>query len=128
MLLNKHLKKEKTLFVHDPIITIFYNISHRCNIVIHGFQLLEEKPYDLHGNMIKELITKQQKDVSSIVGYFKFRRQTEVTLSVRDQLWMNSYASKIPHGCIAIISSNLNVDKTTHTYEFAFWDMKNKEQ
>lgn len=77
--------------------------------------------------MIKNLIKSQQADISSLVGYFKFRRQTEVSLSVRDQLWMKSYSSNVPHGCIAIISSNLNLvnDKSTQTYSFAFWDMKN---
>lgn len=76
--------------------------------------------------MKKDLIKSQQADISSIVGYFKFRRQTDVTLSVMDQLWMKSYAKNIPHGCIAIISSRLSLfgDHSTHTYEFSFWDMK----
>lgn len=96
-------------------------------IIVHGFQILKEKPYDDQGNINKALVQAQQKDLSSIVGYFKFRRQTDVALSARDQLWMQSYSQNIPHGCIAIISSTLNnalADKSTHTYEFAFWDMK----
>ncbi|KAI7895039.1 uncharacterized protein EV154DRAFT_50079 [Mucor mucedo] len=96
-------------------------------ILIHGFQILSEKPYDSQGNMIKQIIKSQQADISSLVGYFKFRRQSEACLSVRDQLWMQSYSKNIPHGCIAILSSNLNTisDKSTQTYSFAFWDMKN---
>ncbi|KAI9478492.1 MAG: hypothetical protein EXX96DRAFT_249676 [Benjaminiella poitrasii] len=97
-------------------------------ITIHGYQILNEKPYDSHGNVVKQRFTSQQKDLSSIVGYFKFRRQTDVSLSIRDQSWMKSYSSTIPHGCIAIISSNTNFsDPSTQTYEFAFWDMKNPE-
>jgi hypothetical protein len=50
-----------------------------------------------------------------------------VELFERDQLFMKSYANSVPHGCMAILSSSLNsfVEKNTHTYEFAFWDMKN---
>lgn len=42
---------------------------------------------------------------------------------------MQSYSQNIPHGCIAIISSNLNAvaDKSTQTCEFAFWDMKSPD-
>ncbi|KAI7903026.1 uncharacterized protein BX663DRAFT_58460 [Cokeromyces recurvatus] len=96
----------------------------------HAFEKREDfikKPYDSNGNVVKHLFTSQQKDVSSVVGYFKFRRQTDVSLSVRDRLWMKSYASNIPHGCIAIISSNNFSDPSTQTFEFAFWDMKNSE-
>ncbi|CEG82721.1 Putative Alpha 1,2-mannosyltransferase [Rhizopus microsporus] len=39
-------------------------------------------------------------------------------------LWMKSFSEYIKHGCMAIISSSL-LDKATHTYEFAFWDMRN---
>ncbi|EPB81261.1 hypothetical protein HMPREF1544_12027 [Mucor circinelloides 1006PhL] len=99
-------------------------------IIIHGYQILKEKPYDNQGNINKTLVQAQQKDLTSIVGYFKFRRQTDVSLSVRDQLWMQSYSRNIPHGCIAIISSTLSnglTDKSTHSYEFAFWDMKSAD-
>lgn len=80
--------------------------------------------------MKRQVITAQQNDVTSLVGYFKFRRQTDVRLTERDLSWMKSYALNIPHGCIAIISSDLNsfADKSTHTYEFAFWDMRKSDQ
>ncbi|CAO3633960.1 unnamed protein product [Mucor hiemalis] len=95
-------------------------------MIIHGYQILKEKPYDTQGNLIKPMITSQLSDVASLVGYFKFRRQTDVTLSVRDQLMMTSWSKIIPSCCISILSSSLNSfeDKSTHTYEFAFWDMK----
>ncbi|KAI8636659.1 hypothetical protein BD408DRAFT_459869, partial [Parasitella parasitica] len=98
-------------------------------IIIHGFQILKEKPYDDQGNINKNLVQTQQKDLSSIVGYFKFRRQTSVSISLRDELWMQSYSKNIPHGCFAIIASKLNelTDKSTQTYEFAFWDMKSPD-
>ncbi|KAI8082441.1 hypothetical protein BDF21DRAFT_493175 [Thamnidium elegans] len=94
-------------------------------IIIHGYQILTEKPYDDKGTMMKNLIKSQQEEISSIVGYFKFKRQADVTLSARDRLWMKSYANNVPHGCIAIINSDPNLfdDKSTHTYKFAFWDM-----
>ncbi|GAA5802570.1 hypothetical protein HPULCUR_008040 [Helicostylum pulchrum] len=94
-------------------------------LVIHGYQILTEKPYDDQGTMIKNLIKSQLEDISSIVGYFKFKRQIDVSLTARDQLWMKSYASNVPHGCIAIINADPNLfdDKSTHTYKFAFWDM-----
>lgn len=97
-------------------------------LVVHGYQILDEKPYDGQGNMRKEYIKSKQSDLKSIVGYFNFRRQTDVSLSVRDQLWMKSWSKTIPHGMIAIISSSLNSieEKSTQTYEFAFWDMKDE--
>jgi hypothetical protein len=95
-------------------------------IVVHGYQVLNEKPYDSQGNMRKEYIKNQQSELTSIMGYFNFRRQTDVLLSVRDRLWMKSWTKSIPHGFIAIISSCLNSmeEKSTQTYEFAFWDME----
>jgi hypothetical protein len=130
--LNTQLKKEKISLVSPssllPLLLNPNTNSTPSPAVIHGYQILKEKPYDERGNMLRHVLMGQQKDVSSLVGYFKFRRQSDVSLSERDQLWMNSYANNVPHGCIAIISSNLNsfADKSTHTYEFAFWDMKNK--
>ncbi|PHZ11662.1 uncharacterized protein RHIMIDRAFT_238332 [Rhizopus microsporus ATCC 52813] len=87
-------------------------------IIIHGYEIVKDIPYDMYGSCIKQI------DLSTCVGYFKFRRQTDVELSVRDQLWMKSFSEYIKHGCMAIISSSL-LDKATHTYEFAFWDMRN---
>ncbi|KAI9281599.1 hypothetical protein BY458DRAFT_499066 [Sporodiniella umbellata] len=86
-------------------------------IIIHGYEIVKDVPYDMFGNNIK------QSDTSVCVGYFKYRRQTEVELSVRDQLWMKSFSQTLKHGCMAILSSSL-LDEATHTYEFAFWDLK----
>lgn len=87
-------------------------------IIIHSYEIVKELPYDMHGRNIKEF------DSSVCVGYFKYRRQSDIGLSVRDQLWMKSFSEKAKHSCMAILSSSL-LDEATHTYEFAFWDMKN---
>lgn len=99
-------------------------------LVIHGYQILTEKPYDNQGTMIKSVIKSQVEEISSIVGYFKFKRQADVSLTARDQLWIKSYINNVPHGCIAIINADPNLfdDKSTHTYKFAFWDMKDPEK
>ncbi|KAG0995728.1 hypothetical protein G6F57_003682 [Rhizopus arrhizus] len=86
-------------------------------IIIHGYEIVKDIPYDMYGNTIKQF------NQTACVGYFKYRRQTDVELSVRDQLWMKSFSETVKHGCMAIISSSL-LDKATHTYEFAFWDIK----
>ncbi|KAI8063376.1 uncharacterized protein B0P05DRAFT_555663 [Gilbertella persicaria] len=42
---------------------------------------------------------------------------------------MTSWSNTIPHGCMAILTAHPNAltDKSTQTYEFAFWDMKHTD-
>jgi hypothetical protein len=124
----EHAFEKREDFIGILSMCPFHFFLSNSNIVIHGYQILKEKPYNAQGTLIKSLVKTQQKDITLLVGYFKFRRQTDVALSVRDLLFMKSYSTNIPHGCIAILSSNLNsmADKSTQTYEFAFWDMKNE--
>ncbi|CEI93185.1 hypothetical protein RMCBS344292_07425 [Rhizopus microsporus] len=68
-------------------------------IIIHGYEVVKDIPYDMYGSCIKQI------DLSTC-------------------LWMKSFSEYIKHGCMAIISSSL-LDKATHTYEFAFWDIRN---
>ncbi|KAI8968928.1 hypothetical protein BDF20DRAFT_800009, partial [Mycotypha africana] len=53
-------------------------------LIIHGYQMAKDKPYDAEGKLSKGKMLRalpSEQLLSSVVGYFKFRRQTETELS-----------------------------------------------
>ncbi|KAI8391713.1 uncharacterized protein BYT42DRAFT_557792 [Radiomyces spectabilis] len=103
-------------------------IAHtNVSLVIQGFRRLRHRIYNPQGDVDFDLFQSeiQPAEPYAVVGFFHFRRQTELSLSVREQLIMHNLASRLETvECIAIFTSSPSSDtdnRSTHAYDFGFW-------
>ncbi|KAF7732474.1 hypothetical protein EC973_003219 [Apophysomyces ossiformis] len=95
--------------------------------VIQGYHCLSDHlplPYDGQGSINSRVLEEQQRYVGgNVVGYFRFRRQTTLALSVRERQIMHDLnLTKTGFRCMAIITSFPADGGSTHIYDYHFWD------
>lgn len=93
--------------------------------MIQGYTICQSRFYDSQGQVNRDAIEQQVRDIHQVVGYFRFRRETVMTLSIREQILMQGLQEVVPNlECMAIITASLveENDASTHAHDITFWN------
>ncbi|KAI9269051.1 hypothetical protein BDA99DRAFT_503365 [Phascolomyces articulosus] len=98
--------------------------------IIEGHCICRARFYNAQGQIDVETLYNQLGDKkSSVVGYFRFRRQSVLMLSVREGALIDNLNAVLPQfRGMAIVTASLveENDASTHAHDIAFWDADRK--
>ncbi|KAI9316713.1 hypothetical protein BX666DRAFT_188246 [Dichotomocladium elegans] len=98
--------------------------------VVQGYSISRVRFYNSQGQIDVNAIRQQigpMNSLEEVVGYFRFRRDTALSLSVREQILIQGLEAVVPNlSCMALITATLveENDSSTHAHDIAFYDLE----
>ncbi|KAL1915957.1 uncharacterized protein VTP21DRAFT_6345 [Calcarisporiella thermophila] len=116
--------KQKQQHVDDFSDTV--RVTHEIHLMLKGsFMLPLEIPkfYDAVGNVNHEMVKSLVPETDFIVGYVKFRRQTELRPTLREERIARQLAARFGRKCFVFMlcQGNATPTRATHRYAYGFW-------
>ncbi|KAI7847674.1 hypothetical protein BDC45DRAFT_525382 [Circinella umbellata] len=100
--------------------------------IIEGHCACRSRFYNAQGQIDVENLYNQLGDKKkNVIGYFRFRRQSMLTLSVREESLLSNLHAVLPQfRGMAILTASLveENDVSTHAHDIAFWDTERHEK
>ncbi|KAI8146449.1 hypothetical protein BJV82DRAFT_665416 [Fennellomyces sp. T-0311] len=100
--------------------------------IIEGHSLSRGRFYNAQGQIDVDTLYNQLGDKKeNVVGYFRFRRQSFMTLSVREQTLLANMKTVLPQfSGMAILTALLveENDASTHAHDIAYWGAERHER
>ncbi|KAI9495696.1 hypothetical protein BDB00DRAFT_813071 [Zychaea mexicana] len=94
--------------------------------IIDGHSAIRARFYNAQGQIDVESLYNQLGDrKNNVIGYFRFRRQSALMLSVREEALLQNLGAVLPQfRGMAILTASLleENDASTHAHDIAFWD------